>query len=987
VPWSPFAGRYEAAPDGSLTGYYADLTRLIGEAAGLRIDYREYDSIYEALRSVGTGETDMRVGVPDLPVLGDSLLSDPIAEAGVYLFVRNDPEVTLTSENMRGQSIGVITSVLRPPAAVAGSGADVTIFEDAYGAFGALVTGQLDGVVTSFKQATDLLRSTRLDYRVKISGAALERHEIYVAVAPGRPDLLPPINAAIAQLKADGDLERVLTSWNVLRPASVPDVLNVGVTNFPPYQIITDTGEFTGYGVEALRDLAQRTGLTLNFRQITTNEWARGPAQGTYDMLPPLSITDEKRAVMDFTIPMQQSPYSIFMRRGESAGISALPDLVGKRVGVAANNWARQVAMRQEGLDLVIFENAEDMLASLLSGEVSAVLYATQTMERLAEVDGSSEQIEAVQPPFTRTERAIALRPGLSSIRENLNAVIPGYLSSEEYQNLRNRWLAAPTFWTASRIWLAQVIIGTIFVLGALGFVVLILRARRVAVIHARRMESLSNRFGAILNTARSGILALNRDGRIDTANPGAIHMLQLPNQIWPAEWPDNISFLDPYDLSPLEASSDPVRRALSGAVLKGEKAVLTTAAGADPIHVHVSSSPVNDPSQPELSSVIVLEDITDQESARRMAERASRLDALGQLTGGVAHDFNNILGTIEYATELAMERTDDDGRRYLRTSLGSVRRGAELTTRLLTFAKRQPGKRRSVTLKDVFADLRQLVEPVLERSVTLHFDEVSPTLQVCCDPSQLENALLNLCLNSRDALVQDGSAGSIHVSAVVTDDLGINGRPLVAISVQDDGPGMSPEVRERATDPFFTTKSARKGTGLGLAMVYGFADQSDGWMDVLSRLGEGCRITVYLPMGEQIEDATPGATASTVHMGKGETILIVEDQPDLLLMLSEVLKSLGYKIVSAPSGKDALTLLQDGVTFDLLLTDIVMPGGVGGYQLAERMRALGIMLPIVYMSGYSGIGKDSYHSVPGAVIAKPCSPAELSEVLRRALG
>jgi signal transduction histidine kinase len=989
VPWAPFAGRYELAPDGTLSGYYADLTRLIAEEAGLEVSYREYPRVYDAMRSLALGETDMRAGVAALPVLGESLLSDPIAEAGVYLFVRDDPDVTLSVDQLDGQSIGVVSSVAQTPRVVAESGAEVRVFEDAYGAFGALVTGRLDGVVTSLKQATDLLRRTRLDYRVQISGAALEQPQIYVAVAPGRADLLPPINAAIARLKASGALDRLLARWNVIRPATVPNVLRVGVSQFPPYQIVTETGEFTGYGVEALRDLARLTGLTLEFLPLTTEEWAVGPAQDTYDMLPPLSITDEKRVIMDFTIPIQQSPYSIFMRQGEAeaTGVTGLEDLVGKRVGVSVNNWALQVAQRQDGLDLVIYDTPEAMLSSLLEGEVTAVLYATQTMQRLAEAEDVSAKIEAVQPPFTQSERAIALRPGLATIRENLNAVIPGYLSSEAYQNLHNRWLSPPSFWTSQRVRLAQLAGVALLALIALAFVVLILRGRAVALDHARRMESVSNRYGAILNTARSGILALNRDGRIDTANPGAVRMLRLSDQNWPAPWPAAIRFLDPYDLSPLEASSDPVRRALSGAVLKGEKAVLTTSDEAEPIHVHVSSSPVNDPSQPELSSVLVLEDITEQETVRRLAERSSRLDALGQLTGGVAHDFNNILGTIEYATELAMQKTDDEGRKYLRTSLGSVRRGAELTSRLLAFAKKQPGKRRSVALMSVFGDLRQLVEPVLERSVGLRFATLSPGLQVCCDPSQLENALLNLCLNSRDAIIQSGRSGQISVSVAITDELGINGRPLVAVSVVDDGPGMPPEVRERATDPFFTTKSANKGTGLGLAMVYGFADQSDGRMEVVSAVGEGCRVTLYLPMGETSEEVPAQANETQVRNGEGETILIVEDQPDLLDMLSEVLRALGYQVVSAPSGREAVVLLEQGIHFDLLLTDIVMPGGVGGYQLAEHMRGLGITQPIVYMSGYSGIGKDSYHSVPGEVLAKPCSPSELSEVLRRALG
>ncbi|NIY97900.1 hypothetical protein HC022_17175 [Salipiger sp. HF18] len=296
---------------------------------------------------------------------------------------------------------------------------------------------------------------------------------------------------------------------------------------------------------------------------------------------------------------------------------------------------------------------------------------------------------------------------------------------------------------------------------------------------------------------------------------------------------------------------------------------------------------------------VLVLEDVTEQERNRQQAERSGQLDALGQLTGGVAHDTNDILGTIAYATELAAMSADAPQKTFLDTALASVWRGDRLTSRLPTIARRQPGSVRPVPVSEVLSALQDLAGPVLERTVALHVAPPEAGLRVLCDPSQLENALLNLVLNSRDALLAQRGTGNIAVQAGRAAESDPEGHPRVEISVTDDGPGMTPEVRQRATDPFFTTRGESGGPGLGLSMVYGFAEQSDGELIIDTASGPDTSVRILLPEGE-LPDEEEVAAEPGPSPGSGETILVVEDETDLLAMTSEIIRTPGNEVITA---------------------------------------------------------------------------------------
>ncbi|MEL7190287.1 MAG: ATP-binding protein [Pseudomonadota bacterium] len=513
-----------------------------------------------------------------------------------------------------------------------------------------------------------------------------------------------------------------------------------------------------------------------------------------------------------------------------------------------------------------------------------------------------------------------------------------------------------------------------------------------------------------VFDTVSGAVIGLNTAKQVLMINNAGRQMISEKETAAPFDWPDEITFLDPADMQPLEASQDPVARALAGQRIGGEIHLMTSRCSAESRYVRVTSSLVRSESSP-LQSVVVLDDVSEAERNRQHIERQSRLDALGQLTGGIAHDFNNLLNTLQYAMEL-IRRDDlsDRGKRSIDAALKSINRGSELTGRLLAFAKKQPARAAAHLVNDIHAELKPLIEPAIEASLTVLFVDADEDEMVYCDAGQLQNALLNLILNSRDAIMQHYKGNLIRIDSRTLDEIPsdlvgtLDNVPLVAIgekglevtadkvqryveiSVSDNGPGMSKEVASRALDPFFTTKGVNSGTGLGLSMVYGFVQQSGGDLRIYTEEGEGTSVKLYLPRGSQETGREEPIDTAPIVSGDGETILVAEDEEFLLEQLSEVLRELNYKVIETASGQEALELLEQGTVPDLILTDIVMPSGIGGFELARCARVILPEVPIIYMSGYTGFTSEEMGDVIAPLLPKPSGPAITSQQIRTIL-
>ncbi len=398
----------------------------------------------------------------------------------------------------------------------------------------------------------------------------------------------------------------------------------------------------------------------------------------------------------------------------------------------------------------------------------------------------------------------------------------------------------------------------------------------------------------------------------------------------------------------------------------------------------------------PDGGTISIVIDMTLQRQFEEQLHQAQKMGAVGQLTGGIAHDFNNLLAVISGNLELLERRAmgDEDLLRFIMRGLAAADRGADLTNRLLAFSRRQPLAAQSATLNGLINGMQDLVQRTLGETIQIRTKMPADPWRCQVDVSQLESAILNLAINARDAMPNGGDLIIETTNLDLLDEDAAGRQNLkpgqyVTLSVSDTGDGMTAEVMERAFDPFFTTKDVDKGTGLGLSMVYGFVQQSGGQVRIDSTVGKGTTVTIYLQStpDAKVQDAG-GEKTKVPQKGRGETVLVVEDDGDVREIAVAMLTDLGYQVLQKMDGKGALALLNMTPDVDLLLSDVVLPGGMSGRALAAAARIIRPEIRVLFMSGYT---KDTFaidgHPEPGdQLLAKPFRSTDLAQSIRRAL-
>jgi PAS domain S-box-containing protein len=417
------------------------------------------------------------------------------------------------------------------------------------------------------------------------------------------------------------------------------------------------------------------------------------------------------------------------------------------------------------------------------------------------------------------------------------------------------------------------------------------------------------------------------------------------------------------------------------------------------------SSADIQDQKNTELA-LAELNATLEQQVRQRTAElllaeaalrQSQKMEAIGQLTGGLAHDFNNLLtgitGSLELmAVRLAKGRVDELDR-YLNLAREAAKRAAALTHRLLAFARRQTLDPKPTDINQLVRGMGDLIRRTVGPAVEVTVADAPQLWPVLVDPNQLESALLNLCINARDAM-PDGGKLTIETSGRALEDgeaktLELQAGEYVLLSVSDTGGGMTPDVIERAFDPFFTTKPLGAGTGLGLSMVYGFVRQSGGQPRIFSTPGKGTKVLLYLPryLGD-LKAVDPSDGVQSAQRGGGETVLVVDDETSVRTLISEVLEELGYIVIQAEHAAAGLRVLEAGDRLDLLVTDVGLPGGMNGRQLAEAALVKRPNLKILFITGYAeNAVMGGGHLKPGMhLLTKPFALETLSARIKEIL-
>jgi len=390
--------------------------------------------------------------------------------------------------------------------------------------------------------------------------------------------------------------------------------------------------------------------------------------------------------------------------------------------------------------------------------------------------------------------------------------------------------------------------------------------------------------------------------------------------------------------------------------------------------------------------------DVTRRRESEKASAQAHKMEAVGQLTAGLAHDFNNLLQVVNGNLELASTRaTDERVLRYLQSAKGAAERGAKLTGQLLAFARKTRLDPRPVDVSACVNDFATMMESAIGKQVELHLSLRRNLPHAVLDPQQFEMAVLNIAINARDAMPQGGVVevvtGKVHLNGNAAAN-GLAPGDYISIEVKDQGHGMPAHVVERATEPFFTTKGTGKGTGLGLAMASGFVQQSRGRLEIESEVGRGTTVRMLFPVATA--DTRPPQEAERRpllarpdELTPSEHIMVVEDSPDVLALSREILEEVGYRVSVAETGESALELFKTMPpgSVDLLFTDLVMPGGINGIVLADRIGEIDPDLPVLMTTGYN---EDLVIDGPKAsgldVLGKPYRRTDLLDRVRQAL-
>ena len=494
-------------------------------------------------------------------------------------------------------------------------------------------------------------------------------------------------------------------------------------------------------------------------------------------------------------------------------------------------------------------------------------------------------------------------------------------------------------------------------------------------------------------NSMAEAVLVIDTTGKVMLSNAAAGEMLRFEEGMTVDHLQQKSQVYHADGSTPMTPDEMPATRALRGEQFDANEIVARPLRGADPVHLVISGRPLRDAGGAISGAALVYHNITAARETERKLQQAQKLDAIGKLTGGVAHDFNNMLTVITGTTETLVDglASQPQLQSVARLIDDAAERCAELIQHLLAFARRQPLQPRNVDINVAVLDVAKLLRPTLGEQIEIETILESGTMLSHIDPSQLANSVLNMAINARDAMPNGGTLlletrNVVLDEAYAEDNADVRAGPYVMLAVSDTGTGMPAEVRDKAFDPFFTTKEVGKGTGLGLSMVYGFVKQSGGHIKIYSEEGHGTTIKLYLPPARGSAEAARPAPAATA--GGSETILVVEDDSMVRDFVITQLHSLGYKTIAAADSRAALVYVENGEPFDVLFTDVIMPGGMTGRQLADEVTRRRPGMKVLYTSGYTDNAIVHHGRLDQGVLllTKPYRKSQLAEMVRRAI-
>jgi two-component system, cell cycle sensor histidine kinase and response regulator CckA len=503
------------------------------------------------------------------------------------------------------------------------------------------------------------------------------------------------------------------------------------------------------------------------------------------------------------------------------------------------------------------------------------------------------------------------------------------------------------------------------------------------------RLRQQTRILNSILDGIGEGVIVVDAGGHTLLFNSEAQRVLGAQaRDVPPEQWMSVYGVYLPDGRTLVPAAENPLLRAMHGA-RKVEMEVIIKNGAMPEARVALVTTPLRNDSGEVMGAISLLRDVTQKRSLEQLLVHSQKMEAVGQLAGGVAHDFNNLLAVIEGSGEMALEELDGHiAREDVADMVTAAKRAASLTRQLLAFSRREAVRPEPLQLGNVVRSVEKMLRRLIGEHITLltRLDEVSP---VMADSSQLEQVLVNLCVNARDAMPEGGTLCVELTQQVATDATSVPGAQTVVLRISDTGSGMDPELLKRIFEPFFTTKEVGKGTGLGLSMVYGIVTQNGGQISVDSSVGRGSTFTITFPVTDLQHPAYFGSSPPRQRAPGTGTVLLVEDDPSVRHITARILRRQGYVVVEASRPSEARAICETGDQVDLLLTDLVMPE-MTGVKLANELMLARPGLRVLYMTGYAGAALSEAQSgmvkPEERVIQKPFTSDALLDRVRATL-
>ncbi len=769
------------------------------------------------------------------------------------------------------------------------------------------------------------------------------------------------------------------------------EIIFVSQTNYPPFEFRNNDGTHDGITIELVRWLATEIGFRAKFKDTSFQKAQQAILNGDADVLTSLFYSEKRDKSFDFTQPLFDVPASIFVL-ADRPDISRLQDLSGKRIAIQQGDYAKDF-LDSKGIDFTMFptQDFSEATNAVIAGNADVLIGDEQIVLYHLYRNGLIDKVKKVGEPLYTGIDCLGLKEGNRVLQSILNKGVSYARSSGVLERLTHKWLGTkfssrPDYWAMLWPYLSVILVLILFV------AIWNIRLRRAVELQTKHVRESEDHFRELIEQSPIGLVLCSMDGSLLSFNSAYIKIIgydvdeAIKLSYWditPEKYADierlkskqlkTVGHYGPYEKEYRHKDGHlvPVRLNCMVVVRDGERFIWASVE--DITALKVTEAEKNE--------------LTDR------LRQSQKMEAIGTMAGGVAHDFNNMLSVILGYTELTLRNPscDEKCKKNLGHVLTATDRAKELIKQILMFSRKGELNRDPIKLHNVVTEVLGLLKKTIPSTVSIRSDIDTHTGTVLADATQIQQIIMNFCTNASHAMAEHG--GDIDISLKPIDvDLSAAARcpdlrpgKYVQLTVADTGVGMSPDVMSRIFDPFFTTKKPGEGTGMGLSVVHGIIKNHEGAICVESVVGKGTIFKVFFPLSAEDVDKKTSTVASTCQPGT-EHVLLVDDEVMLATLGKEILESLGYKVTSTTSAFEAFDLFQNNPEeYDLLITDQTMPE-MPGDVLAKKAMQIRADLPVIICTGHSAVLDTKKALAIGvkALMMKPLDRSGLSKAVRQ---